>query len=177
MLTSYSSPLILFQFGGEVNEIKIASHLSVWDQLFWPASALLIVRLGTGLKTFKPDTALVQAWTPALKVADCSLCYSLSMGWRFWGGRTGSSQALSEDLSSGLGGQNCNSNSFAATEVTLGNGRILDINSTNQYNYRSKGKIFENAILTLKTQERKHDRLELPNLNSFRNHVCSAIQL
>lgn len=83
MLTSYSSPLILFQFGGEANEIAIASHLSVWDQLFWPASTLLIVTLGTGLKKFKSDTALVQPWTPALKAADCSLCYLLSMGWRF----------------------------------------------------------------------------------------------
>lgn len=45
MLTSYSSPLILFQFVGEANEIKIARHLPVWDQLFQPASTLLIIRL------------------------------------------------------------------------------------------------------------------------------------
>lgn len=74
MLTNYSSPLVLFQFGGEVNQIKRANHLPVWDQLFWPASALLIVRLGTGLKTFKSDTAVVQPWTPALKVAHYATC-------------------------------------------------------------------------------------------------------
>lgn len=55
MWTSSLSPLVLFQFGGEVNEIKIANHPPVWDPLFWPASVLLIVRLGTGLKMFKPD--------------------------------------------------------------------------------------------------------------------------
>jgi len=109
MLTSYLSPLVLFQFGGEANEIKIASHPSAWDQLFWPASALLIVRLGTGLKMLKSDAALAQPWTPALKVAGCSLSYLCSMGWRSRGGRTGNSQALSDNLSFVLGGQNCNS--------------------------------------------------------------------
>lgn len=38
-------PLILFQSVGEANEIKTASHLPVHDQLFWPVSLLLIIRL------------------------------------------------------------------------------------------------------------------------------------
>lgn len=95
---SFSSNLL-----GEANEIKIASHLPVWDQLFQPASTLLIIRLN--------QTQAVQIWH-WLHLGSCSegsrvLILLLPPHGMDVSGRKGS-QTSSEDLSSVLGGQNYN---------------------------------------------------------------------
>lgn len=54
--------------------------------------------------------------------------------------------------------------------------RFAGINSRNRYNYRSEGRRSKYAIVTLETQEIKHQRSQSANLNNFRNYICSDIQ-